>query len=432
MSSRFVNSHQYVGLNRVGKYFKTVPEKGPERSAGVSPASRSEKHAGETPALPNEKWRRWTGMVGADADRLSWKERKRGIRRLLKRIEMKIVVTTSVVKDAATSVVKTKRLKSLLQSEWATDLDEWARTKCAGRSLESICVEFGISRRQLNALTREYNSMSAGEIIGGYKIGGLRQILAAQLREAAFGLWGPPGEFAKRRCMVGGPVSRVDDGVPRHEAQRSVAPARGTILEKAGASGARGHATALRSVAWHPGKGDIANRAQSRRELSPPKRSRYFRTQPWEFLGVLPGDEERLRISELLGKLDALREDLDWRVDNLALQLGFENAGAFRRACMNVMGRTLEQLERILARDVVEYYLAAEDRELRELARRNTARVANSRLPVAHIAAEIVFRAREIYCGDAEVKPEAPFLDRWSATKFAKPEWIKAMQKEFG
>ena len=106
-----------------------------------------------------------------------------------------------------------------------------------------------------------------------------------------------------------------------------------------------------------------------------------------------------------------------------AVQLGFENAGAFRRACMNVMGRTMEQLERILARDVVEYYLAAEDRELRELARCNTGRLDS--LP--HI-----YAAREIYCGDAEVKPEAPFLDRWSAAKFAKPEWLKAMRKEFG
>ena len=377
MSSNFVNSHQCVGLNRVGKYLQ------PARrlwGAGVPPAGQSlGQPAGGTPAPHNEPWRRWTGMVGADATRLSWKERKRGIRRLLKRIEMKIVVTTSVVKDAATSVVKTKRLKSLLQSEWTTDLDAWARTRAAGRSLESICVEFGISNRQLNALTREYNSMSASEIIDGYKIGGLRKILGAQLREAAFSLWGAPGEFAKRRCLVPQASSLLDYSKPASRAGRM--PAVQT------------------------------------------KRSRYFRTRPSEFFGVLPGDEERLRISELLGKLDVLREELDWRVDNLALQLGFENAGAFRRACLNVMGRTLEQLERILAKDVVDYYLAAEDKELRELARRSTGRLDS--LP--HI-----YAAREIYCGDAEVKPEAPYLDRWSAAKFAKPEWIKAMRMEFG
>ena len=44
----------------------------------------------------------------------------------------------------------------------------------------------------------------------------------------------------------------------------------------------------------------------------------------------------------------------------------------------------------------------------------------------------IIYAAREIYCGDSEVVPEEPFLDRWSAAEFAKPEWIEAMRKEFG
>jgi hypothetical protein len=160
------------------------------------------------------------------------------------------------------------------------------------------------------------------------------------------------------------------------------------------------------------------------------KRSRYFRTRPSEFYGVLPGDEERIRVSELLGKLDALRDECDWYGENLAIQLGFENLGALKRACLNVMGRTLAQLERILAREIVEYYLAAEDKELRELARRNPDGAESPAL--CCVPAEFIFRAREIYCGDAEIKPTPPFLDRWSAAKFAKPEWIESMRKEFG
>ena len=85
MSVSFEKSHQHVCLNRVGKYYKTVPEKGPEnRRTGVPPVLPA---SGGTPEGRNEKWRRWTGIVGADAERLSWKQRKRGIRRLLKQIE---------------------------------------------------------------------------------------------------------------------------------------------------------------------------------------------------------------------------------------------------------------------------------------------------------------------------------------------------------
>src|SRR4051812_40449620 len=83
MSSSFVNSHQHVGLNRIGVYFKPAREKGADPSPYPLPQ-------GEGKRRPDEKWRRWTGIVGADVDRLSWKQRKRGIRRLLKKIEIKI------------------------------------------------------------------------------------------------------------------------------------------------------------------------------------------------------------------------------------------------------------------------------------------------------------------------------------------------------
>src|SRR4051812_19940152 len=81
MSRSFVNSHQHVGLNRVGKYWETVAEKGPHTDEVLS---------GLRAPTTDQPWRRWRGMVGADENRLTWKQRKRGIRRLLKRIEMTI------------------------------------------------------------------------------------------------------------------------------------------------------------------------------------------------------------------------------------------------------------------------------------------------------------------------------------------------------
>src|SRR5438132_9235668 len=82
MSISFTNSHQHIGLNRVGAYYKTVPEKGPTPPPNPLPQGEGEPKT--------EPWRRWTGIVGADARRLSWKQRKRGIRRLLKQIEIRI------------------------------------------------------------------------------------------------------------------------------------------------------------------------------------------------------------------------------------------------------------------------------------------------------------------------------------------------------
>src|SRR5437660_12354118 len=129
MSSRFVNSHQHVGINRVGAYYKTVPEKGP-----VAPTLLSGNGDRSVPATSrNEPWRRWTGIVGADAQRLSWKQRKRGIRRLLKQIQMRIAAGLE-------KQFSVKTPKCGIRNAWGGDVDGWARPLSAGRSLESICV----------------------------------------------------------------------------------------------------------------------------------------------------------------------------------------------------------------------------------------------------------------------------------------------------
>ena len=53
MSIGLNTSHQHVGHNRVGKYFKTVPEKGPEVSSGLRAPTT------------NEPWRRWNRFLTA-------------------------------------------------------------------------------------------------------------------------------------------------------------------------------------------------------------------------------------------------------------------------------------------------------------------------------------------------------------------------------
>jgi hypothetical protein len=88
------------------------------------------------------------------------------------------------------------------------------------------------------------------------------------------------------------------------------------------------------------------------------------------------------------------------------------------------MGRSLEQLEKILAHEIVDYYLAAEDRKLREIAMAADGNYGTD-------GNNVIYAAREIYgCGDDA--PEPPFLDRWSANEFAKPDWLTAMQEKFG
>ena len=146
------------------------------------------------------------------------------------------------------------------------------------------------------------------------------------------------------------------------------------------------------------------------------RRSRYFRTAAAEFLGREAWEEQALRVSELLGALDSLREENDFSIAAFAVRLGFESAGKFRAACLTVMGRTPEQLERVLAHEIVHYYLAAEELALRKLAGRED---------------EMGIRAREVYWGSEDV-PTEPFLDRWSAAEFAKPEWIAKMREQFG
>ena len=89
-----------------------------------------------------------------------------------------------------------------------------------------------------------------------------------------------------------------------------------------------------------------------------------------------------------------------------------------KRACVNVLGKSLRMLERQLAVEVVRYYLCAEDKVLREVA------MANGDNPD-------VIRARWVY-NQSEDAPTEPFLDEWSKAEALAREWLEKMRGEFG
>jgi hypothetical protein len=363
-------SYQKVGINRCGRFVETCRTKGPKNpTPGPSPFHGEGRTA---PQKLNEPWRRISDLVGTNAETRDPKVRKRCVRKLVTWIERKWREEYSKTSGEAKAIKLTE--------EWDWEFSEWRRVAGGGVSLEGICFRLGMTPRALTGLLRETHGISAGELLDGFRVRNLRPCLIGQLRMAAQRLWDVPGEFAKRRCM-------------KPQASENDPP-------------------------WSPLiKGGKTAGAALRAPVHTRKRSKYFRTAPWEFLGLEEGEERRVRIEELLGMLDRVREEHDFALDLFAATLGFESVRNFRRACLNVMGRTLAQLERILAKEIVDYYLAAEERVMREICFRDD---------------EFGFRAREVYCGDAEKIPAEPFCDLWSAWEQCKPEWLSAMMAEFG
>ena len=110
-----------------------------------------------------------------------------------------------------------------------------------------------------------------------------------------------------------------------------------------------------------------------------------------------------------------MREDFD--LEGWAVRAGFANGARLKRACVNVLGRSLRMIERALAAEVVRYYLCAEDKVLRQVAcGAESARVA---------------RARWAY-DQSEDAPTEPFLDEWSKAEELAGEWLTAMREGFG
>ena len=380
----FEISYQHVGLNRVGVFQQTARTKGPEGEKGRE--GEGEKR--------NEPWRRISDLVGANAETRDPKVRKRCVRKLVAWMDRR--VSAQRVKIEAREWAAPK-----LTEAWGEFVGDWRRVERGGPSVEALCFQLGISRARLTSLLKETVGLSAGELLDGFKIRGLKKYLIGQLGEAARRLWGLPGSFAVQRCHFAG----NDEPHPRP-----------LPVSQGGENGLAGALHASNWAGGTPAPHKRALRAGAGGTTALHKRSRYFRTRAEEFSGLGDGAEEALRVSELLGSLDALREENDFRIEAFAVRLGFDSTAKFRAACLTVMGRTLAQLERVLAHEIVHYYLAAEDLELRKLAMRKDV---------------LGFRAREVYWGCEDV-PEEPFLDRWSANEAGKPGWLAKMREEFG
>ena len=71
-----------------------------------------------------------------------------------------------------------------------------------------------------------------------------------------------------------------------------------------------------------------------------------------------------------------------------------------------------------LAREILEFYLCAEQKALRDLASREPENA-------------MVMRARTMYW-DSEAAPKEPFMDRWSAAEFGRRDWLFKMTEAFG
>jgi len=250
-------------------------------------------------------------------------------------------------------------------------------------------VELGCRRHILTSLLKEHCGMSASEFLDGLKFSRLRTAMMVRLREAAMELWGFPGSFVavklQREAERGDSESLLCD-----PDRRTPHPGLASLVS----------ALSLK------GRGENGGRCAGG------KRSRFFRTRPEELFAESRGDERARRVAELCAMLRR-----DFHLESWAVSAGYESGAKLKRACLNVLGRTLEKLERALAAEVVQFYFCAEDRELREIALRDDGSV-------------ITGRARELYHGD-DAKPEAPFVDEYSKFEELKAEWLSRMWDVF-
>jgi hypothetical protein len=359
MSIGFGRSFQYVGLNRLGAYQEVSRDKGPcaDKSVGATNADAADK--------PNEIWRRVTGIF--PGVKQSAKERKRGLKLLTLKIQDRVKRATSTAetqrrgeqRETEPRASASGGLEISLVSDWEIEAASWTRVQNCGVSIEAMCVEMGCSRARLTSLLKEYCGMSASEFVDGVKFSGLKAAMMGRLREAATELWGFPGSYVAVKLSTDGVSQRREDAK----------------------NGKR-------------------------------KESKYFITRPEELFKESRADQRVRRVSEICAML---RSDFD--LESWAISAGYESGAKLKRACLNVLGRTLEKLERSLAAEVVQFYLCAEDRQLREIA-------------LCDDGSVITGRARELYHGD-DAKPEAPFEDEYAKFEELKAEWLARLWDVF-
>ena len=379
-------SHQKAGLNWPGRY------KAWSRERAVVDAWRAwvQRKRGQGSGYrvqgigngngEHAKWRRITGITGAVEGVLTAKERRRGLKRLVAWIEenyepqrrgdaengkgLGLRVDGLGSGDEATELSLTAR--------WRVEVEAWVRPGSDRRSVESLCVELQISRARLTMLTKEYCGLTVQELVDGFKVRKLKSALVARLREAAQGLWGLPGTLAAWK-YDGYRVSGFGEMTRARRPRDSRRDAGGTNL----------------------------------------KRSRYFRMRPEDYAGEERWAERARRIGELV---DALRRNFD--LEDWAARVGFASGARLKRACLNVLGRSLRAIERALAEETVRYYICAEDKVLRQVA------CGDDNNPR-------VIRARWIY-GKSEDPPKEPFLDEWSKAEELARDWLDRMRGAFG
>ncbi|HYG75244.1 MAG TPA: hypothetical protein VEK08_09605 [Planctomycetota bacterium] len=392
-------------------------------SRAMERASRARKEAKVVSAAPHktnriaarlpkdervrEKWRRTTGLTLAIEEHTDAAERHAAIARLIAKLK-DCVTGTRLQHGGAESAEVTERGFGGTESgrrgtpavpesggrgtpavhrvgcttDWMPELSEWARVAGGATSLEAFCADQGISRARLNRMTLEFCNMPASELADGFRLPPLKNVLLAQLKRAAQALWGLPGSLAEQ-LMVEGAIAR-----PRS-------------LLHAGVETSR-YFNAQRQD-WETLRGGVIDRTEEL--IGSLKRLRGANPSPYP----LPQGE---------GNTTARQGDTT-ALEAIAIRLGFASAARLKKACVNVLGRSLSEIERTLAREIVEYYLCAEEKVLRDAASRE-------------IETAIVCRARYLYSGDDTYRPEPPFLDRWSAAETFKPEWLAQMREQFG
>jgi len=301
----------------------------------------------------NEPWRRISGITADIEACMDVKERRSGIRALIRWIEAYVRADLWAAKAAAERIrsgVGEYLFESREESErsgalecddlnqvrcdscsgqcnpascslrspsplgWATrdgeDEDEtaWA---CEGQSVElvlRVCEALNISRNKLSALIKEVRGICATELIDGFRMGAVKRLLAERVRFHARELWLEPGLYVGVRVM--------DEGLRVH-------------------GGGTSAYYAEPDPQWR------------RKEL---------------------GEDRKERLEQLIRAYDAGWKRGEQARDGFAAALGFRKFSELNRACLNVFGKTARQIAYAICRDVVEYYLAKEMEELRELA----------------------------------------------------------------
>ena len=279
----------------------------------------------------------------------------------------------------------------LITSPWETvAFKDWTSVAVAGRTVDSLCAQLDLSRAKLTTLTRELCDLTPQDIVDGFRLRCLKGALIDRLRTAARELWGAPGSFVHAKLEARLLELKADQPSLLRATDEKKRGTRGPAAS-AGRTGGGACATFVPDHWQRERACEISERAD---QLA-----------------------AALHFSPLLrGRYRGGPENFDF--DAWAVQLGFGTPARLRRACLNVFGRSLKQLERILANEVVRYYVAAEDKALRELARVKN----NERITVL---------ARDLYgCEDDPAEP--PFLDAWSKCEYFDREWLDAMRAAYG